>query len=511
MNLWERFVYILETTPVDVLSAYALLFVFPVAISGVLVWGFLQMWIYHKQNQYFDKLNWKVLAISVPKDSIQTPKGMENFFNNLAGAKSSIKWKEKWLDGKFQAFYSLELVSEGGQIQFYIRCTDKYIDIVEAAFYAQYPEAQILEVEDYVKRMPPEFPDEDYDLWGSEMTLTAPTYFPIKTYADFEHMGEADLRFKDPILPFIEAMGKMRPGENYMIQIIIMPPDEQDWRKEGEKFIKTTYGKTDPKKPSMLQETVGWIPSEMSNQILGQFEGGEAKTDDWAMFKITPQDKDKLDAVNRKISKLGWLVKVRFVYIAKRDVFRKGTIAAMSKGLFHQFGHLTLNKFGLHGASTPMDDYLWEAWAMPGRQKRLWSRYRNRSLGAGASPSIMNSEELATMFHFPPADARTPVMTSLGARLAEAPTELSFAADGAVLLQLKQEVKLPTAPPSGKLAVPHPQAPTLDKSFDRQTQAVPSTPFNAYVNQGVPAPLPPGVSQPQKAVNQLEAPPNLPL
>lgn len=516
----------LQTTMPDQIAAHALFAVGWIPIAGVLIWGLLQVWQDAKQGQYSSKLRWQLLQVHVPQDAVQTPKGMENFFTNIAGSKSSITWKEKWLDGKFQAWFSLEIVSIGGDIRFYIRCIEKYRDVVESALYAQYPEAQIAEVEDYTDILPEDYPNDDWDVWGSEMVLRKSTVLPIRTWFDFEHQGEKDQRFKDPLLPMLEGLGKMLPGEVFWIQMLIMQPDDQDWTKEGENEIKKAYGKEEKKKGGGALGSIGWVPGEIINQITGgEVLGGEAGSSDedpWAAFRITPQDKERLEAIARKVSKLGWYTKVRFVYGAKNELYRKGTMASMTKGIFHQYGHLGLNKFGLHGDATPKDDYFWQVWQMPRKKKELVQRYKSRSFGTGATPFILNTEELATIFHFPAADARTPVLTSLGARRAEAPMELQFAGvDEPDLPNMQREetdvagsfgVEAEPAPPR-PLAAPRPTSPThiggeetgarsqesgagLSDAFSSPQDApIPAeqTLDENMPKPGMPAPLPPGL------------------
>lgn len=540
----------LNTTPVEVLGAHLLLAVGWVPIFGVLVWGFTEVWLDRKQTQFWHKLNWILWEVNVPQDAIQTPMGMTNFFTTIAGSKTAITWKEKWTWGKFQPYFTFELVSNGGEIKFYIRAQDKYKDLVEASFYAQYPEAQMLIVEDYVDQVPSDYPNEEYDLFGSEMVLSKPSYLPIKTWDLFEHQGEKDQRFKDPILPFIENLGTMKPGEHFWIQILCMPPDEQDWIKAGNEYINKIYGKEEPKKSKgFLSEAIGWIPQELASQALGMGSAGaeEKSQENWAMFKITPREKEQIDAVNRKIASLGWLSKIRIVYAGKKDIFRKGTIASMMKGLFHQFGHQGMNKFGMFIPSTPKDDYFYMEWQMPAKQRKLIKMYKNRLFGAGSTPYILNCEELATLFHFPAADARTPILTSIGARRGEAPSELEFAASDAPTLTNLDRVSadvqaaagvtiLKTLPEPGPLTVPTPLAPSRTENISVPSEQAASqaiVPAQEYLvnitshsvsqpvteisadefmpRAGMPAPLPPGLDLSDQPLDQSSGPDNLPV
>lgn len=435
LNLPPVVEHYFAVTPLPVMLSHALLAVGWFPIFAVIIWGLTHVWVDMKEGKYQKTLKWILLEVNVPQDAINTPKGMENFFTNLAGVKSGITWREKWLVGKVQAKFSFEVVSNGGRIQFIIRCIDKYRDLVEAAIYAQYPEAQIMEIQDYANDIPTEYPNDQFDVFGAEMTLSNPQYLPIKTYEEFEHQGEKDMRFKDPLLPIIELMGKMQPGEHFWIQILVKPPENSDWVKEGAKYLNTMMGKEEKHKVSgfeQLSEAALWLPKGVLSQLTGMGAGAahaEAKKDDFRMFRLTPQERLQLEAVAEKISKVGWYSKIRWVYAAKKNRFRKGLLASGAKGVFAAFTHQYLNGFGVHGPSVPKDDYFWQAWSMPKKQKLIVKRYQGRKF-EGGTPFILNVTELATLFHFPAADARTPVLTKLGARRAEAPDTLTYAADG---------------------------------------------------------------------------------
>jgi len=530
--IYEWFLnYFTTATPAE-LGADVLLYFGWFPVFAVLVWGFIEVWLDLKQTEYWGKLEWDLLVINIPQDSIQTPKGMMNFFNNLSGSKSAITWKEKWIWGKTQAYFIFEIVGNGGQVQFYIRTIKKYRDLVEAALYAQYPEAQIIEVEDYIDLIPNDFPNDEYDCFGTEMKMSKDGMFPLRRYTDFEHVGEKDLRFKDPMLPLLEMMGKMRPGEHYWVQLLIASPDSQDWRKDSVKWMRKMYGIEEKKKKSVLGETVGWLPGGVMSQLTGMEIGDleESKADDFKMWKLTPDERDTLEAVKEKSIQIGWKGKIRVVYCAKKEVFRKGTIAAMTKGNFLQFDS-GINKLGMTDSCTPKDDYFWQEWQMPRKQRLLVKKYKLRAFGAGTTPYILSSEELATLWHFPPADARTPVLTSLGARMAEAPQELEFAFnEDSILPNIERsssdvageapvreepapkyvpEGPTPTAPTASapiesiepmEVAAPTPKTPTIQKESDQPA-----------FHTGMAAPLPPGLDISDIEVAKDSAPEDLPI
>lgn len=473
IQLPPALVHYINTTPLPVMLSQALLVIGWIPIFGVIVWGLTHIWQDYKQGEYKKTYKWQLLDVHVPQDAINTPKGMENFFMNLSGVKSGITWREIWLIGKTQASFSFEIVGREGQVSFMIRTLDKYRDLVEASLYAQYPEAQITEVPDYVNVLPKDYPNEEYDVFGSEMILTNKPYFPIRTYDDFEHQGEKDARFKDPILPIIEMMGKMREKENFWIQMIIQPPDNQTLAKEGAEYLNAMMGKEKKHAKSgfeTLTENVLWLPKGVLSQVAGLgFADGhkEEKKDDFRMFRMTSQERLMMEAVAEKISKVAWKTKIRWIYAGPKKAFRKGLMASSAKGLFAPFTHQYLNGLGLCGPVTPKDDYFWQAWAMPGKQHHLVARYKGRKGGEGANWQMMTVEELATIFHFPAADARTPVLTKNNARRAEAPDVLKFAGvnddqlpNWKMSAESEKEDARVAALPEPALVLPTPVAPT---------------------------------------------------
>lgn len=525
------------------IASHALLFLGWIPIFGVIIWGFTQVWVDYKQGQYFAHIHWVLLNISIPAGSINTPKGMENFFNNLAGSKSAITWKEAHLLGKFQAYFSFEIVGNEGDVKYYIRTPDKYRDLVEAALYAQYPEAQIVEVEDYVGKIPDKYPNDTHKVFGSEMKLAKPSYYPLRTWMSFEHLGEKDFRFKDPLLNVIEILGKMQKNEHFWIQFIIMQPDEQDWAKEGEKYLNKLMGKEEkhaaPGIVSQVGSAFASLPGEALKQMTGVELGGaghdEKSPDDFRMFKLTPTERGVADAIAEKISKLGWYTKIRVLYTASHEHYRKPLVAAFIKGLFHPFAHLNMNKLSMHDPATPKDDYFWLEWQIHARMTRLVRRYKMRLLSAGAPPFVLNSEEMATLFHFPASDARTPILANTGARRAEAPNMLPFAPEDAPdMMTVHEEGAHGTrhdedthAADAAALSVPTPHmetakgAPHHAHPEDGHTHELVPKPqppksevrSSEFLPQpGRAAPLPPGMDlTPQPISDDDDAPPNLPV
>jgi len=134
--------------PVDIII-FRLFLVFGWAIF---VWLLLFLGIYfyveYRQEKYKKDWNWVLLAIDIPANNEQSPKAVEQLFAHLAGALNEPDIAEKYRGGFVQRWFSFEIVSIDGYIQFLVRTEESLRDLVEAAMYAQYPGAEIIEVEE---------------------------------------------------------------------------------------------------------------------------------------------------------------------------------------------------------------------------------------------------------------------------------------------------------------------------------------------------------------------------
>ncbi|PLX29022.1 hypothetical protein C0581_00310 [Candidatus Parcubacteria bacterium] len=124
------------------------------AIAGwiFLVWLLFNAGISFYADRFEDKNteNWKyvLLAIDIPQENVQTPMAVEQMFSHLAGAFDKPDLRGKFREGYKQRWFSCEIISIEGYIQFLIWTEETFRDLVETSLYAQYPDADITEVEE---------------------------------------------------------------------------------------------------------------------------------------------------------------------------------------------------------------------------------------------------------------------------------------------------------------------------------------------------------------------------
>jgi hypothetical protein len=398
-----------------------------IIILIVFIQGCWLLWVQSRQAKYGATIQNVILAVDIPKLNEQTPLAVEQIFSHLSGAYSGLDKYEKYWLGKFNPTFSFELVSIEGYVQYVVHCPKKYRDLVESSIYAQYPDAEITEIQDYTDKVPKVFPHPEWDAFGTEFALKKPSAYPIRTYPLFEHRTAEVMTFKDPISSVLEVMSNLKRGEQLWIQVLLVPTDDS-WQKKSDELADKMLGKKKPVKKSMGEEILEaplWIVKETATQLanFGSGEGEVKKSADQPkMLALSPGERGVLEAIQMKASKIGFLAKIRVVYVGRRDVFSKGRYTSL-KGAFNQFSSTNMNAFKGYGPVTPKGDYFWQKWTENEKKTAVVRNYRNRS-GKGAPHFILNTEELATIYHFPMSTVKAPLVKKTESKRAEPPPSL---------------------------------------------------------------------------------------
>lgn len=407
-----------------------------------ILWRFFCFFfLWWRQEIFNNKIKKILLEISIPKEVLKPIRAMEVVL--------SAMWQvlfdppggfwEVWIEGKFIVPYSFEIAAINGEAHFFIRIPESARDPVEAAIYSQYPEAEITIADDYTKYVPQDIPNKNWDLWGADYKLILPDAYPIKTYTKFETEREAlEEKRIDPLASLLEAMAKTGPGEQIWVQINARPISniEVPWVDEGRE-IKDMIARREPvkkavKKPLVLEAfdllVMGDVPGEKKEE--------EEKRDMIPPeMRLTPGERDIITAVEEKISKLGFETNVRFVYMGQKGKFYKPRLR-LALSYFGSFTTQNLNSLVPYGQ--PLMTKIKKSWFLPINflyDRRLYLRKRSifRKYIWRDTPFyprkggtfILNTEELATIFHFPGRiSAPAPFFKRIEAKKGEAPSGL---------------------------------------------------------------------------------------
>lgn len=392
---------------------------------------FLFLWLWWRQERWKKKIKEILLEIKLPEEILKPIRAMETVCSSLWQIYDPSSWKEKWFEGKKLLDVSFEIASIGGVPHFYIRIPEIVRNLIETSIYAQYPEVEISEVEDYTKNVPQNIPNKEWDFWGCDMMPMKEEAYPLRTYTEFETEREAkEEKRVDPMANLLESLGRLKPGEQIWIQIIAKPltPKEDNWVKRGEKIVEKLMGR----KPSPLLES--FLPYAVkgtgrvlvAGQPLEEKKPEEEKLELGAL-RLSPGEVEVIKAIQRKISKYGFESNIRFLYLGNKDVFFKPNLR-LALGFFNEFNTQNLNTIKPWGKTKTKIQYFLIQRRVYLRKRRIFRMYVNRRSPLHPRKGgtfILNVEELASIYHFPSRlVAPAPSVPRIPAKRGEAPPEL---------------------------------------------------------------------------------------
>lgn len=392
--------------------------------------------------RYIKSIEWSTVELKIPKNILKSPKSMEQIFAEMAAIYSfGLTTINVYIEGKVEPWVSFEMVGYAGGVHFYAYFPSKYRNLLESTIYAYYPDAEIHPAEDYTELLGSVLPNKTYDLWGTDLILTKENYYPIKTYPYFEETVEE--RRVDPIAAITETMSNLEEGEMIWLQILISPTGNFPivanlWKEEGIEKIEEIAGrKTGKAKKGGLgaalldwTRNLFWAPVEYP-----VWPGAEGKEALATLRFLHPAEQEVVKAIGNKISKFGFETITRFIYIDRRDSFTQANVSAVL-GAFHQFRLENLNAFRPNKKTMTLKTG-WLAKLFPfykrlnefSRKRRIFDAYVRRRFGRynKTRPEkfpVLNTEELATIYHFPTAMVEAPRLEKLEAKKGGPPPTL---------------------------------------------------------------------------------------
>lgn len=364
----------------------------------IVVWISIPFFLYQsyqnkRRREWIESQEFRLIKISVPKDNEKGPLAAEQMFAALHGIFKPLKEMKE--EGSLQEHISFEIASSGERISFYVWLPVHLRDFVEGQIYAQYPKAEFEKVADYVDQ---DF--SDYHVVGTEIVLNRNDVFPIKTFLNFEEV--------DPLSGITSVLSKIdEPYENTWIQILIKPVDDS-WQGRGEAYVNTLREGNSPEHGnigSIIKDgAIGFVKDIFKTAMTSP----EMAAKPPQPVKLTSSDEVKIKAIEEKVSKLGFGVKIRVGYLSKNTDLSTAKIKLKSViGAFKQFNTVNLN--GFQAGPT-----------MIGEQ--FINDYKSRLfLDEG---QVLNIEELASIFHLPNISVETPTIGWTGSKKGEPPENL---------------------------------------------------------------------------------------
>lgn len=383
-----------------------------IAIILVIIYILYTLYRYEITGQFIKDQQWVFLNIRVPKENLVSTLAIEQIYAQMHALMGGLTFAQIYVEGRIQLWYSLEIVSLGGKISFIIRAPKDMRNLVEAAFYSQYPTAEITEVADYLENIEYDPETSEFDLWGTEYKFTMDDVSPIKTYKDFEHTN-SEQKIIDPLGPLFEGLAKMEPHEFFGIQILIQPLADDEWQPSGAKKAKELLGEKIPSKTGILDLLLSPLYAFANFKFSSLLEAPakvEEKKDKNNLLSMTEVEKERVQLIQRKISKPGYKTKIRHLYIAPKDKY-DGAKKAMIIGVMRSLGSSLTNGFKPDTKQTWTDFRKYKISPsleqgyinkiIKQRKGFMFKGYKERSIQLGISALLLNVEELATIYHLP--------------------------------------------------------------------------------------------------------------
>ncbi|HBA36423.1 TPA: hypothetical protein DCZ15_00950 [Candidatus Falkowbacteria bacterium] len=316
----------------------------------------------------------------------------ETIFAAVGGLKAQRGF-ESWLYGRNDQF-SFEVVASHNRISFYVVAPKDEARYLEQQIHAHYPEAVIEEVEDY----------NSFSLQGqiaaAYLRTSKDFLFPIKTYQKME---------VDPMNSLVNILSKLGKDESVAIQYTVRSA-RAAWHAKVRRTVAKIHQKNSVKDGLRAASSLGsllsfagdfWVSPKKEQTAANQEVASAPK-------KLSAVEEEMVKAIEEKNLKAGLDVNLRIIACAKNreqaNVYLENLGSAFSEYSNFSYGNVFSRPDKKHSDRT-VKDFIY--------------RYFRGRYGF-----LLNSEELASVFHFPLKTTETPNIVWLTAKIAPAPNNI---------------------------------------------------------------------------------------
>jgi hypothetical protein len=304
----------------------------------------------------------------------------ETFFAAIGGLKIQ-KGLRAWFFGRIDDI-ALEIVAHEKLITFYITVPLYLKDFLIQQLHAQYPDASLDEVEDFNMFSPTGVIVGGYLVYKRENAL------PIKTY---QKLGS------DSLNAITNAMSKVQEGEGLAVQYCLRSATPS-WRSHGLAIAKRMGKGMDYKE---ARKGDGWL----------QYFKSKSKVDEadskMRGRKTSKNEDEMLQGIEEKASKAGLDVNIRIIASAQNATQAQ----ALLNQVFQSYSQFNIYEFGnAFKKVIPRDKRIVQDFIF----RAFYSKYQ----------LVMNTEELASVWHLPLPTTETPNIRWMLARTQPAPPNI---------------------------------------------------------------------------------------
>ena len=375
------------------------------AVAALIIVGFFYLLraILHGAHRQSKAFNRVVLQILVPKERKTEGQGnqlteedrlervkeeigiTETFFAAIAGLKAQ-RGLINWLRGRTDHF-ACEIVVRDGLIRFYIDVSRRWQQMIEQQIHAQYPYAEVEEMTDY------NLFHESSKIVSAYLIAKQLGVFPFKTYKGLE---------SDPLSASLNVLARIRDGNSAAAIQYVIRSAQRRWRrpgvdlvrevKKGKKFEKVIHS-------SKLVKAINWLSDGIGEIVRPATEKKDQN------YQLSPLEEEMIKGVEQKLSKGGLDVNIRLLSVSDNAEMARQNL----DNLVNAYSQYNLYRYGNsfqavipHHQSLIIRDFIFRSF------------HERRQM-------LLNTEEMAGLWHLPLHSTEAPNIEWLGARKAPPP------------------------------------------------------------------------------------------
>jgi hypothetical protein len=352
--------------------------------------------------------NWVFLEVQMPKQvsdaEQQRPKTEEekklliSVVEQLYTTLSQVGGEKGWLESK--DYISFEIACTDKKISFYINCSRHLQETVEKQIHSQYPHAYIEEVRGYNPFQ------KGGEVETMELQLNKKYVYPVRTYKSME---------TDPLNALTNAMSKLDENEGAAIQILLSPAGEHWQHRPRHMALEIQQGKN----PHIVErgmfnrvfrELFFGIGRGLQGKALrrsGQNQTRHDLSGQYSPINLTPMQQEIVKRLEEKASRPGFKTNIRLITSSAQPGQAKVHMHNLAAA-FLQYNMPPFNGFKVRKR----------------KEKDVLKDYIFRIFRDYGTQSVMNTEEIASIWHLPTPYLETPNIKWLVSKKAPAPVNM---------------------------------------------------------------------------------------
>lgn len=313
----------------------------------------------------------------------------ETFFATI-GALKAERGFGSWFRGR-NDHIAFELVVHNNLINFYIAVPPKLKGFIEQQINAQYPYAHIEEIADY------NIFTEQSTVVGGYLKQAQVSVFPFRTYKAMD---------SDPLSGVLNVLSRIREENSSAAIQYVVRSAKRKWRRKGVRIVR------DVKKGERFEKVAGrstlFRALHKSAGTVGELMITQGERTPKESYQLSGMEEEMLKGIEQKLSKGGLDVTIRIISASDSEEMARTNL----DNIMNSFGQYNLYRYGNSFSAV-----------IPRKPKAVIQDFIYRSCHESRFV-LLNTEEMAGMWHLPLHSTEAPNIQWLLARKPAPPPNL---------------------------------------------------------------------------------------